>query len=57
MLAFLDLAGILPAASRHPGTDVLNGIAWDPDRRRIFVTGKKWPTLFEIELVESEESR
>ena len=57
VLAFLDLAGILPAASRHPGTDVLNGIAWDPDRRRIFVTGKKWPTLFEIELVETEESR
>ncbi len=52
--AFLDLTGILPAAARHPESDVLNGIAFDPERGRIFVTGKKWPTLFEIELVESE---
>eukprot|EP00201_Polytomella_parva_P024134 CAMPEP_0175042790 /NCGR_PEP_ID=MMETSP0052_2-20121109/2783_1 /TAXON_ID=51329 ORGANISM="Polytomella parva, Strain SAG 63-3" /NCGR_SAMPLE_ID=MMETSP0052_2 /ASSEMBLY_ACC=CAM_ASM_000194 /LENGTH=344 /DNA_ID=CAMNT_0016305689 /DNA_START=506 /DNA_END=1540 /DNA_ORIENTATION=+ len=32
-------------------TDVLNGIAWDPKSRRIFVTGKWWPLLFEIQLV------
>ncbi len=50
--AFVDLDGLLPAASRHPESDVLNGIAWDPGERRIFVTGKKWPTLFEIELEE-----
>ncbi|CAD7697729.1 unnamed protein product [Ostreobium quekettii] len=31
--------------------DVLNGIAWDETRRRIFVTGKLWPRMFEISLV------
>ncbi|MDE2883305.1 MAG: glutaminyl-peptide cyclotransferase [Acidobacteriota bacterium] len=52
--AFVDLTGILPGALRreYPELDVLNGIAWDPENGRIFVTGKKWPTLFEIELVE-----
>ena len=55
--AFVDLAGILPPASRLPESDVLNGIAWDPEERRIFVTGKKWPTLFEIELIEPGPSR
>ena len=29
---------------------VLNGIAWDADQRRLFVTGKLWPTLFEIRI-------
>jgi glutamine cyclotransferase len=31
--------------------DVLNGIAWDADAGRLFVTGKRWPKLFEIRLV------
>ncbi|MBI1364632.1 MAG: glutaminyl-peptide cyclotransferase [Alphaproteobacteria bacterium] len=31
-------------------TDVLNGIAYDAKKKRLFVTGKYWPTLFEIEL-------
>ena len=52
--AFVDLTGILPRSVRlqYPEIDVLNGIAWDRDGGRIFVTGKKWPTLFEIELIE-----
>jgi glutamine cyclotransferase len=29
---------------------VLNGIAWDPEGRRLFVTGKNWPKLFEVAL-------
>lgn len=33
--------------------DVLNGIAWDKDRNRLFVTGKYWPRLFEIKLVDA----
>lgn len=32
------------------GIDVLNGIAWDKERSRLFVTGKYWPKLFEIKL-------
>jgi glutamine cyclotransferase len=30
---------------------VLNGIAYDPARNRLFVTGKLWPRLFEIEVI------
>lgn len=40
-----------------PGTrGVLNGIAYDPDNDRIFVTGKQWSNVFEIRLVEMEET-
>lgn len=34
----------------HHDIDVLNGIAWDPEKKRIFVTGKLWPKLYEIKL-------
>lgn len=47
----INLKGILKATDRKPNTNVLNGIAWDPGRERIFVTGKYWPKLFEISLV------
>jgi glutaminyl-peptide cyclotransferase len=51
--ATVDLAGLLPAADRAGGhVDVLNGIAYDADSDRLLVTGKLWPKLFEIELVE-----
>lgn len=33
-----------------PDIEVANGIAWDASQRRLFVTGKNWPTLFEIKL-------
>lgn len=44
--AWLNLAGLLPAGST--GHDVLNGIAYDAARDRIYVTGKLWPRVFEI---------
>ncbi|KAK8503895.1 hypothetical protein V6N13_021675 [Hibiscus sabdariffa] len=37
-------------ASGYNGIDVLNGIAWDSDNNRIFVTGKLWPKLYEIKI-------
>ena len=46
--SFLDLAGLLPAQLRPDPEAVLNGIAYDPATRRIFVTGKLWPLIFEI---------
>ena len=46
----VDLAGLFPAAKREPPVDVLNGIAYDAERDRLFVTGKMWPRLFEIRL-------
>lgn len=47
----VDLAGLLPEREITPATDVLNGIAYDPATQRIFVTGKNWSRLFEIEIV------
>ena len=52
VLAYVDLQGILPQSDRTPDADVLNGIAYDQTGKRIFVTGKKWPKLFEIRLTE-----
>jgi glutaminyl-peptide cyclotransferase len=53
VVAWIDLTGLLPPPQR--GTDsvdaVLNGIAYDAKHHRLFVTGKLWPKLFEIELV------
>lgn len=46
----VDLSGILPKRDAR-GVDVLNGIAYDPEGGRLFVTGKLWPKLFQIELV------
>ncbi len=44
---YIDAAGLLtPEESR--GVDVLNGIAYDPDRDRFYITGKLWPTMFEV---------
>ena len=48
---WIDLSGILSVVERGPGVDVLNGIAYDAVGDRLFVTGKGWPKLFEIELI------
>jgi glutaminyl-peptide cyclotransferase len=48
--AWIDLRGLLPQAERGGGVDVLNGIAWDSAGRRVFVTGKRWPWLYHIEV-------
>lgn len=48
---WIDLRGLLPAEQRTQPVDVLNGIAYDAATDRLYVTGKLWPTLFEIDLV------
>ena len=45
--AVVDAAGLL-APDEREGTDVLNGIAYVPETGRFLVTGKLWPTLFEV---------
>ena len=50
VLGWIDLAGILPKSERTNSDAVLNGIAYDAGRDRIFVTGKLWPKLFEIKI-------
>jgi glutamine cyclotransferase len=54
VIGWIDLAGLLPQADRTPETDVLNGIAYDPAADRLFLTGKKWPYLYEVRLVPAE---
>ena len=54
VVGWIDLAGLLNPNERiagPEGTDVLNGIAYDAKGNRLFVTGKRWPKLFEIRLV------
>lgn len=53
VVGWINLSGLLPRAQRGTGDPdaVLNGIAWDAKSKRLFVTGKLWPKLFEIELV------
>lgn len=51
VLGVVDLAGIFDRHSVPDEDAVLNGIAYDPVGKRLFVTGKLWPKLFEIEVV------
>ena len=48
----VDLRGLLDASLQTEETDVLNGIAYDAEQKRIFVTGKNWSHIFEIKLYE-----
>ena len=50
----VDCTGLLPASLRDRRTDVLNGIALDPATGKIYLTGKYWKRLYEIELVEKK---
>ena len=50
VLGYINLEGIL-SANERPSDGVLNGIAYDAARDRLFVTGKLWPKLFEIRIV------
>jgi glutamine cyclotransferase len=51
VLDWIDLTGLLPADERSSPEAVLNGIAYDATHNRLFVTGKLWPTLFEIKII------
>lgn len=54
----IDFSGLLPANyfkdDESRANNVLNGIAWDKAGKRLFVTGKKWPHLFEVKLLEKK---
>ena len=54
VVGWVDLRGLLTAEDRSEPVDVLNGIAYDAGTDRLFVTGKLWPKLFEIELISPE---
>lgn len=50
----VDCTGLLPRELRDRRTDVLNGIALDPDTGRIYLTGKYWRRLYEVRLIEKK---
>jgi len=50
VVGWIDLTGLLGPMYRLDPEAVLNGIAYDPVRKRLFVTGKLWPRVFEIKL-------
>jgi glutaminyl-peptide cyclotransferase len=54
IIGVIDLTGLLGPADRVAPVDVLNGIAYDNAGKRLFVTGKLWPKLFEIELLQAQ---
>jgi len=54
VVGWIDLEGLLGEEDRIQRVGVLNGIAYDAEDDRLFVTGKWWPKLFEIELIPPE---
>lgn len=48
----IDCRGLLPKQLRTPDTDVLNGIAYNDKDGKIYLTGKNWPKLYEVKLIE-----
>ena len=50
LLGVIDFTGLLAPGDRDQNTDVLNGIAYDAAGDRLFITGKRWPKIFEVRL-------
>ena len=48
----IDFRTLKNKVTQHKGLDVLNGIAWNPESKTLFVTGKRWDKLFEVEIIE-----
>jgi glutamine cyclotransferase len=49
--AVLDFKELKNKVTNHPGLDVLNGMAYNPDTKTLFVTGKRWDKLFEVRII------
>ena len=50
----IDCRGLLPDKLRTVNTDVLNGIAYNKEDGKIYLTGKNWPKLYEVKLIEKK---
>lgn len=48
----IDFTPLKSKVTQHNGLDVLNGIAYNPNTKTIFITGKRWDKLFEVEIIE-----
>src|SRR5271156_6041437 len=51
VIGWIDLNGLLPESQKGNDESVLNGIAYDAQHDRLFVTGKQWPAIFEIKVL------
>jgi glutamine cyclotransferase len=51
VVGYLDMTPVFQAQPPLGGDSVLNGIAYNPERKTLYVTGKNWPTIFEVSLV------
>ena len=47
----INFGGLRDRVEQHPDVDVLNGVAYHPERKTFFVTGKNWDKLFEVEII------
>ncbi|PIA81991.1 glutamine cyclotransferase [Gaetbulibacter sp. 4G1] len=52
VVGVIDFSSLKEKVTQHEKLDVLNGIAYNPKTKTIFVTGKRWDKLFEVEIVE-----
>lgn len=50
----INFTGLKDKVKKHDNLDVLNGVAYHPDRKTFFVTGKNWDTLFEVRITKKE---
>ncbi len=50
----IDFTSLKEKVTKHDGLDVLNGIAYNPNTKTVFVTGKRWDKLFEVEIIEKK---
>ena len=53
VIGVIDFSPLKKLVKQHQGLDVLNGIAYNPKTKTVFVTGKRWDKLFEIEIIEN----
>jgi glutamine cyclotransferase len=54
VVGWLSLAGLLPLSERPDGSAVANGIAYDPETGHLFVTGKLWPYIYQLRLLQTQ---
>ncbi|MFI1773580.1 glutaminyl-peptide cyclotransferase [Thalassobellus citreus] len=52
VIGVIDFSPLKKLVTQHEGLDVLNGIAYNPTTKTVFVTGKRWDKLFEVEIIE-----
>jgi glutamine cyclotransferase len=52
VVRWIDASALVPPDKRGSADEVLNGIAYDPEGDRIFITGKRWPAIYHVRVAE-----